>query len=42
VVADVSNHRIQIFDEKGAFLRLFGSNGSGDGQLSYPRIFVVD
>jgi len=27
VMADSSNHRIQIFDEKGAFIRVFGSRG---------------
>ena len=42
MVADTYNHRIQIFDEKGTFLRVFGSNGQGDGQLSDPRGVVVD
>jgi len=42
VVADSSNHRIQVFDEKGGFIRAFGSSGSGDGQLSGPYDVVVD
>ena len=42
VVADGNNHRIQIFDEQGAFLLAFGLNGDGDGQFSYPRGVVVD
>jgi len=42
VVADASNSRIQVFDEKGRFIRAFGSSGSGDGQLSGPYDVVVD
>ena len=42
VVADTGNHRIQIFDEKGTFLRVFGSNGNGNGQFSLPFGVVVD
>jgi len=35
-VADGSNHRIQVFDEKG-FIRAFGSCGSGGGgELKSP------
>jgi len=42
VVAEESNHRIQVFDEKGGFIRAFGSFGSGDGQLCSPRGVVVN
>jgi len=42
VVADGSNHRIQVFDEKGGFIRAFGSSGRSDGQLNSPRGVVVD
>ena len=40
MVADTYNHRIQIFDEKGSFLRVFGSEGRGD-RFSDP-LAVVD
>jgi len=36
------NHRMQIFDEKGTFLRTFGSEGQSEGQLSLPSAAVVD
>jgi len=42
VVADCSNHRIQVFDEKSGFILAIGSQGSGDGQLSGPWGVVVD
>jgi len=42
VVADLHYDRIQVFDEKGGFIRAFGSSGSGDGQLSGPYGVVVD
>ena len=42
MIADLSNHRIQVFDEKGGFIHVIGSSGRGDGQLSYPYDVVVD
>lgn len=33
-VADTGNHRIQVFDADGRFLRVFGSEGEGSGQIS--------
>ncbi len=33
VVADSSNHRVQIFDQRGQFVRTFGSYGQGDGEF---------
>lgn len=30
------NHRIQVFDPSGRFLRAFGSQGSTDGKFNYP------
>ncbi|CAG7833813.1 unnamed protein product [Allacma fusca] len=33
VVADSSNHRIQIFDPQGTFIKDFGSYGNGDGEF---------
>lgn len=41
-VADSCNHRIQVFDDKGAFLRAFGKAGSGPGELGYPYDICVD
>ena len=37
VVADTNNHRIQIFDEEGTFLRSFGQ-----GHLSLPGGIAID
>jgi len=31
-----------MFDEKGNFLRVFGSNGSGDGQFSNPSDVAIN
>lgn len=36
-VCDSSNHRIQVFDVSGAFLRKWGSGGSDAGQLRFPE-----
>ncbi|KAJ8675930.1 hypothetical protein QAD02_011716 [Eretmocerus hayati] len=33
VVADSSNHRVQVFDGNGNFIREFGSYGSGEGEF---------
>ena len=33
-VSESLNHRVQVFDSNGVFLRKFGSNGSGDGQFN--------
>lgn len=33
VVADSSNHRVQVFDSNGKFLQEFGSYGSGEGEF---------
>ena len=51
VVADYSNHRIQILERNGTFVKKFGSNGTGDGQFKNPwgvalskdnELFVTD
>ena len=36
------NHRIQIFDPSGNFLRSFGSQGSSNGKFSYPWGVTTD
>jgi ABC-type Fe3+ transport system permease subunit/DNA-binding beta-propeller fold protein YncE len=41
-VADSCNHRIEVFDREGKFLRAFGKPGSGLGELSYPYDVTVD
>ncbi|MCF7764891.1 MAG: 6-bladed beta-propeller [Verrucomicrobia bacterium] len=41
-VADSCNHRIQVFDANGQFLRAYGKPGSGPGELSYPYDVQID
>lgn len=41
-VADSCNHRVQVFDNNGAFLREYGSPGTEWGQFSYPYDVRVD
>ena len=33
VVADSSNHRVQVFDSNGMFVKEFGEYGNGEGEL---------
>ena len=35
-VADRSNHRVQVLDKNGSFIRKFGEKGSAPGQLNNP------
>ena len=51
VVADQSNHRVQVFDSNGTLLRSFGRKGENNGESNYPvgiaintdgNIFVAD
>ena len=35
-VTDYNNHRVQVFDEQGKFLFLFGERGMADGQFQSP------
>ena len=37
IVADYANHRIQVLDKNGNFIRKFGSQGSAPGQINAPR-----
>ena len=43
-IAVTSNHKVQIFDCKGNFLRSFGRQGSDKGQFQYPKgiVFTKD
>ena len=36
-VADRYNHRIQVLDRNGTFIRKFSEQGTAPGSLSYPR-----
>jgi hypothetical protein len=42
VVTDTYEHRIQVFNENGTFIRMFGTRGSGNGELTYPLGVAVD
>ena len=51
VVADQGNHRVQVFDSNGTFLRSFGHKGENAGEFKHPfgiainkdrKIFVAD
>lgn len=42
IIADRYNHRIQVLDPSGRFLRAFGSQGSGDGKFNYPWGLTTD
>ena len=51
VVTDQLNHRVQVFDSNGTFLRFFGHQGVNAGEFNYPigvainkdrNIFVAD
>ena len=39
-VCDYSNHRIQVLDKNGSFIRKFGTYGSAPGQLRNPHDIV--
>jgi hypothetical protein len=43
-VADKDNHRVQVLNKNGTFIRKFGENGSAPGQLNGPGdlIFLPD
>ena len=40
-VTDTSNHRIQILERNGTFVKTFGTNGTGDGQFNKPRGLAI-
>ena len=51
VVADCNNHRVQVFDSNGTFLRFFGREGKNAGEFNFSvevainkdrNIFVAD
>ena len=42
VVADQLNHRVQVFDSNGTFLRSFGHKGENAGEFSKPVGVAID
>ena len=42
VVADSQNHRVQVFNSNGTFLRSFGHKGENAGEFSYPVGVAID
>ena len=36
IVADCHNHRVQVFDSNGTFLRSFGHEGEDAGEFNFP------
>ena len=42
MVADCKNHRVQVFDSNGAFLRSFGHEGQNAGELNIPTGIATD
>ena len=42
VVADCNNHRVQVFDSTGTFLRSFGHQGQNAGEFNSPLGVAID
>ena len=42
LVADNQNHRVQVFDSNGTFLRSFGHQGVNAGEFKYPYGIAID
>lgn len=42
MIADRSNHRVQIFQQNGTFVTKFGGKGQGDGLMRFPAGVAVD
>ena len=42
VVADNQNHRVQVFDSNGTFLRSFGHRGENAGEFKNPTGIAID
>ena len=41
-VVDNGNHRVQVFDSNGTFLRSFGHKGENAGEFIYPNGIAID
>ena len=42
VVADICNHRVQVFDSDGTFLRSFGHKGENAGEFKNPTGIAIN
>ena len=42
LVADCENHRVQVFDSNGTFLRSFGHKGENAGEFNYPTGIAIN
>ena len=42
VIADCLNHRVQVFDSNGTFLRSFGHKGQNAGELKIPTGIAIN
>ncbi len=42
LAVDKGNHRVQIFDLNGNFIRSYGNQGAGEGEFQDPQGIVVD
>ena len=42
VVTDQLNHRVQVFDGNGTFLRSFGHKGENDGEFNHPAGIAIN
>ena len=42
VVADCGNHRVQVFDSNGTFLRSFGHKGENTGEFNRPKGVAIN
>ena len=42
VAADEYNHRVQVFDSNGTFLRSFGHEGKNAGEFNFPDGIAID
>ena len=36
------NHRVSVYTSSGQFIKCFGTQGSGEGELHYPKGVAVD
>ena len=42
LVADCVNHRVEVFDSNGTFLRSFGHQGENAGEFSFPHGIAIN
>jgi len=41
MVCDSQNHRVQVFELSGKFVKMFGKKGSGIGEFNWPFTTAV-